>query len=71
MPGTAVGLPPCAVGPLVGVRPLAPAVLGADPGRDSAAASGALPHPWGLVPRARQSDWGFVLWLSSSSATGF
>ena len=71
MPGAAVGLPPCAVGLLVGVGPVAPAALGAPPDRESAAALGTFPHPWEWVPLACQSDWGFFSQFSLASATGF
>ena len=53
--------------PLVGVGPVAPAALGAPPGRESAAALGTFPHPWGWVPLARQSDWGFFSWVHHST----
>ena len=62
LPG-AVGLPPWAVGPLVGVGPVAP-TLDDPPGRESAAAFGTYPYPRGWVPLARRVEGGFFLWLS-------
>lgn len=57
LPDASVGLPPHAVGPLVGVRPSASAALGAAPREKSAATTVSYPQPWGSVPLVRHSNW--------------